>query len=100
MNIKIGNGIGILKKKEQQTETIMTEEQDIKTDGAVETEKESAPARKRNTGARRNTARKNTEKNNAVKAEREEDSCKKHRETEQYKKKDFRKERGSRFCRK
>ena len=69
MNIKIGNGIGILKKKEQQTETIMTEEQDIKTDGAVETEKESAPARKRNTGVRRNTARKSTEKNNAVKAE-------------------------------
>ena len=29
MNIKIGNGIGILKKKEQQTETIMTEEQDM-----------------------------------------------------------------------
>mgnify|MGYP004506475073 FL=1 len=47
----------------------MTEEQDIKTDGAVETEKESAPARKRNTGVRRNTARKSTEKNNAVKAE-------------------------------
>ena len=69
MNIKIGNGIGILKKKEQQTETIMTEEQDIKTDGAVETEKESTPARKRNTGVRRNTARKSTEKNNAVKAE-------------------------------
>ena len=74
MNIKIGNGIGILKKKEQQTETIMTEEQDIKTDGAVETEKESAPARKRNTGARRNTARKSTEKNNAVKAEMAEES--------------------------
>ena len=73
MNIKIGNGIGILKKKEQQTETIMTEEQDIKTDGAVETEKESAPARKRNTGARRNTARKSAEKNNAVKAEMEEE---------------------------